>query len=79
MSEPTEEEIRDSLGIRAFAAWCNVDPEYAAVRPMWKTRGSRLTLDAWSRVADVYMGEIMVLRQEIAELKQKAPTQHDGK
>ena len=66
----SEAEVRESLGLRAFAAWCGTTEEHAATREMWGMRGARYTLDAWNRVADVYVSEIMALRAEIATLKE---------
>lgn len=48
----TRAQVLDSLGLIAFAAWCNTSPELASTRKLWGERFGRLTMTQWDRVSE---------------------------
>ena len=48
----TREEVLESVGLVAFAAWCNTSPQLASTRQLWDERRGRLTMNQWNRVTE---------------------------
>ena len=46
----TRDEVLESAGLVAFAAWCGIPPEHAAAKQLWNERHGRGVMEQWDRV-----------------------------